>query len=236
MPGSKKLEELSPHDPEAADTSQNHVVIADEEPEKVIEVLAEDDVLPPMEKTSEEKKHGIQNYGDYIKFGGYILFFMLMYESLMLPQVGMLTFMVYGAYSPQVTACGNHTFEGMNQRDICAGLDQLMNRTGCTPTVVTQFESVGHEVGISTRDPRPVFHVIITRFTDGSLLFGYGSSEAFSLNSDDRSIPGCSTLWTSFGLVWSSTVYSSLLYYCFHSWIFRCESTHPKYIYNYFTF
>uniref|UniRef100_A0AC34FRH6 Major facilitator superfamily (MFS) profile domain-containing protein n=1 Tax=Panagrolaimus sp. ES5 TaxID=591445 RepID=A0AC34FRH6_9BILA len=156
MPSSK-LNGLTrhPYDPEATILRRESTVapedaaIIAETPEKMIEVMAEDDVMPAIDTIpSDEKPASLQNYGDFIKFGWYIAFFMLMYESLMLPQVGMMTFMVYGAYSPQVTACGNQSFEGMTQRDVCAGLDEIMNKTGCVPTVVTQFESVGHEMGL----------------------------------------------------------------------------------------
>uniref|UniRef100_A0AC35G6A0 Major facilitator superfamily (MFS) profile domain-containing protein n=1 Tax=Panagrolaimus sp. PS1159 TaxID=55785 RepID=A0AC35G6A0_9BILA len=146
-----------PYDAEATTIIRRESIVTPDEaaiiaetPEQIIEGIGmEDDLIPPIDTIpSDQKPKSLQNYGDFIKFGWYIAFFMIMYESLMLPQVGMMTFMVYGAYSPQVTACGNHTFEGMTQRDVCAGLDKIMNKTGCIPTVVTQFESVGHEMGL----------------------------------------------------------------------------------------
>ena len=38
----------------------------------------------------------IENYGDFIVFGKYTILFMIMYEFLMLPQMGNMTFMLYG--------------------------------------------------------------------------------------------------------------------------------------------
>ena len=45
------------------------------------------------ESGSSEK---IENYGDFIKFVRYTILFMVMYEFLMLPQMGNMTFMLYG--------------------------------------------------------------------------------------------------------------------------------------------
>uniref|UniRef100_A0A7E4ZX60 MFS domain-containing protein n=1 Tax=Panagrellus redivivus TaxID=6233 RepID=A0A7E4ZX60_PANRE len=126
---------------------EDDVFLTDYEP--IIAVMTEDDpdILETHAHDKPVDEEHPKNYGDFISFGWYTFFFMFAYELLMLPQVGNMTFMLYGAYTPQVVACGNTTFTDMPQRDVCKILPEIMNTTGCVPTIESQFGSLGAEFG-----------------------------------------------------------------------------------------
>lgn len=54
--------------------------------------------------------------------------------------------MMFGGLAPTVSGCGEENFENMTNSESCIALKETMNRTGCTPNLNSQFNSLAYEV------------------------------------------------------------------------------------------
>lgn len=98
-----------------------------------------------IEKTL--KKEEIHNLGDFTQFGAYSLFIIILYECMLLPQMGNMTFMMYGGLEPKVTQCGNYSLRYLlKSTDAYREMKSLQNSTNCIPKYESQFGSVTQEV------------------------------------------------------------------------------------------
>ena len=77
-----------------------------------------------------------------------------------------------------MVSCGNHTFEGMAQRDVCAQLPQIINETGCKPDIQAQFGSLGYELGYYCSEGQKVKRAVSIQMLGvflGAPIFGQAS-------------------------------------------------------------
>ncbi|KAI1723329.1 sugar transporter domain-containing protein [Ditylenchus destructor] len=127
-------------------------------------------------KKSPEKQTTIENLGDFIQFGYYSVFIIILYEMLLLPQMSNMTFMIYGGYAPKVIACGNYSLQHFTKHsDACSEMSILQNTTGCTPEFETQFGSVAYEFGYYCNrvvEVKKSISVQMFGVLCGSLIFG----------------------------------------------------------------
>uniref|UniRef100_A0A915DIQ0 Major facilitator superfamily (MFS) profile domain-containing protein n=1 Tax=Ditylenchus dipsaci TaxID=166011 RepID=A0A915DIQ0_9BILA len=90
----------------------------------------------------------VENLGDFIQFGYYSIFIIILYEMLLLPQMTNMTFMIYGGYAPKLMSCGNHSLSHFAKNaDACAELKQIRNATDCVPKLESEFGSLAYEFG-----------------------------------------------------------------------------------------
>ncbi|KAH7730348.1 OAT-1 protein [Aphelenchoides avenae] len=96
----------------------------------------------------EKANKPVESLGDFMQFGYYSIFFIVMYELLILPQMSNMTFMIYAGSAPTVVSCGNHSLRHFTSNvEACAEMRSLQADTGCEPGIETQFGSLAYEFG-----------------------------------------------------------------------------------------
>ncbi|KHN73775.1 Organic cation transporter-like protein [Toxocara canis] len=110
----------------------------------------------------------------FIPLGGYVIYICLIWEFILLVQLGNMLYMICAAATPTILGCGNVTFSGnLSNNDICIFL-RSMNAT-CEPVVAEQFKSINAEFGYLCDDARYVKHSISIELAGamiGALTFG----------------------------------------------------------------
>ncbi|KAE9547154.1 hypothetical protein FO519_009635 [Halicephalobus sp. NKZ332] len=92
-----------------------------------------------------KKQPEIETLGDFPVFGHYSVFFILLFEAIMLPMMAYMTFMIYGGFTPNVNSCGEHDFRELSSSKACELLGEIQKTSNCTPRLSAQFHSVGYE-------------------------------------------------------------------------------------------
>uniref|UniRef100_A0A7E4VIF4 MFS domain-containing protein n=1 Tax=Panagrellus redivivus TaxID=6233 RepID=A0A7E4VIF4_PANRE len=123
-----------------------------------------------------------KSLGDFPVLGWYTVFTLILSESIMLPQMANISFMVFGGYSPTVTSCGDVTFRNNTAPDHCAAVAAVVAQTNCIPELTAQFESVAMEFGrycdgmidVKTSISIQMFGVLLGAVTFGQLSDHFG--------------------------------------------------------------
>ncbi|KAI6190298.1 MFS domain-containing protein [Aphelenchoides bicaudatus] len=87
----------------------------------------------------------VETLGEFTQFGRYTIFFLIAAELLLLPEVMNMTFMIYGGVIPKVSNCGKHNLTHLSKDEVCSQVAILKNETGCQPSLVADFQSLGYE-------------------------------------------------------------------------------------------
>jgi MFS family permease len=97
-----------------------------------------------LEKTAQP----VKNLGDFMRFGYYTFFFIVLYEMMLLPQMSNMTFMIYAGSAPRIVSCGNHSLSHYASNiEACAEMKTLQAVNGCQAGLETQFNSLAYEFG-----------------------------------------------------------------------------------------
>lgn len=87
-----------------------------------------------------------ETLGEFSKFGYYSIFFLIAAETILLPEVLNMTFMIYGGIVPSIKQCGQKDFTNLTKIEACNLIESVQNETGCKPVLKADFQSLGYEV------------------------------------------------------------------------------------------
>ncbi|KAE9550658.1 hypothetical protein FO519_006134 [Halicephalobus sp. NKZ332] len=121
-----------------------------------------------------KKEPEIENLGDFLVFGYYSIFFIFVFELIILPMMANMNFMVYGGFTPTVDSCGENDFREIPSL-ACEILDEVQKISNCTPQLSSQFYSVGQEFGYYCESAHQVKNSISIQMFGmllGAVLFG----------------------------------------------------------------
>ncbi|CAD5223569.1 unnamed protein product [Bursaphelenchus okinawaensis] len=92
---------------------------------------------------------------------------------MLLPQAGIMTFMIYGGLGPKVVQCGDVDLRNWTKKEVCASIDQLSNNTRCQ--LEAQFKSLAFDFRYYCEDAvkiKNTISILMCGVLLGSIVFG----------------------------------------------------------------
>ncbi|CAD5223570.1 unnamed protein product [Bursaphelenchus okinawaensis] len=150
-------------------------------PHKEVKFTAQDDedevdqLTPQAIREAFDDNEELKNLGDFIKFGRYTIFIIILYELMLLPQMANMTFMIYGGYAPKVVQCGHHDYRNLSTVKSCAAFKADTAASNCSPVLETQFNSLAYEFNYYCDriiDVKRTISIMMLGVLFGAIIFG----------------------------------------------------------------
>ncbi|CAD5232273.1 unnamed protein product [Bursaphelenchus xylophilus] len=119
------------------------------------------------------KNEALATLSEFQKFGHYSVFMIILFEIMLLPQSGIMMFMIFGGLGPTVTRCGDVDLRNWTKKEVCDDIERLSNGTRCQ--LEAQFKSLAYEFRYYCNESIEIknsISIMMCGVLIGSIVFG----------------------------------------------------------------